>query len=444
MKAKSDAQQPKAAKTPKAGAASRTKPSKAKTRSPASASEPTPKASAAKVSTPARLTAGETIAKMGSDIGGSVSRHTKEALRRTGEAGHAVSDSVTRTAGVAAHKAQVAAKNIAKAVDPAALGGAVAGLSAGGLMGGALGGIVGTAVAGPAGTVVGAEVGALTGTSVGVKLGYDVTYEVVHNKEVKKKQTLIERIKGIGRTFFRRAGDSVGSGVGFSSGAVVGLAVGGPVGGAIGAVVGETLVGDIVENHAVQIFDSQAEKLARKEAKAKAKQEAQEKARIEQKKTGKASNPNNPIKWLEGVTRDTTLETGSSVLLGVVGGAVAGPMGRTLGERAGLIAAKRVDWEKVAEEEKAELLATAEAVENALEGKTETPLPKRPAAKKPHAKKPAETATQQPDPKPASKGRATPVVGKPAATQSVVRTPKDRIRKLGVKPESRTSNLGNS
>jgi hypothetical protein len=56
---------------------------------------------------------------------------------------------------------------------------------------------------------------------------------------------------------------------------------------------------------------------------------------------GKPESPN-PRTWLQNVARDTATETGLSAVLGTVGSLAAGPIGRKLGSRAGLVAARRM------------------------------------------------------------------------------------------------------
>ena len=273
------------------------------------------------------------LCKLGGSAGRHVSQCTSAALSQAGRSCCTMAGHMTETIGAAGRRARSTAKNVSKDVDPAALGGAVAGLTAGGLVGASIGGTIGAAVAGPVGALVGAELGALTGTSVGVKLGYDVTYEIGHPKSAPKNLTIGDRVEGISQTFVRRAGDSLGSGAGAASGAAVGMVVGGPVGAAVGAFVGESFVGDLVEDRAVRLCGQQRKNTSPGKPRPN-----------EEKKAGVG-------KWIQNVTRDTSIETGAAAFAGVVGGVLAGPMGRTIGERAGLVAAKRVNWDHATEDQ---------------------------------------------------------------------------------------------
>jgi len=226
---------------------------------------------------------------------------------------------------------------VSHAVDPASVGGAVAGLTVGEVAGTAAGGAVGLAVAGPPGAILGSQLGALAVGSAGLKIGYDVTYEATH-PGAEQYDNLQERVVGVGRRVVTRSGDALGSGVGGAGGVVVGTAIAGPVGGAVGALVGETFGGDIVESSSKKLVDNELKK-----------------GRNPRTPKGKASKqPPWHVKfkhWVTGVTRDTTMEAGSSAAVGVLGRLVAGPLGQRVGERAGLIAARQGDWQDALDEQ---------------------------------------------------------------------------------------------
>jgi len=234
----------------------------------------------------------------------------------------------------AARRVSSTAAKVSEVVDPASLGGAVVGLTAGQILGGIVGGTAGLALGGPVGAVAGAQLGGLTGGTVGLKIGYDVTYDTIHKKKKRKKATVKENAVGLARTLVKRSGDSVGSGVGALGGAVVGTAIAGPVGGAFGAFVGESLAGDFVENRSLETFDQQVNSARKRDPKKRPpKKQKQAGGRIA--KTGK---------WAGGAMRDAVLEGGAEAAFAMVGALAAGPLGARIAGRAGLVAAKRVDW----------------------------------------------------------------------------------------------------
>jgi len=50
------------------------------------------------------------------------------------------------------------------------------------------------------------------------------------------------------------------------------------------------------------------------------------------------------VKWAGGAMRDALIEGGAEAALATVGALAAGPVGARIAGRAGLTAAKRVDW----------------------------------------------------------------------------------------------------
>jgi len=52
-------------------------------------------------------------------------------------------------------------------------------------------------------------------------------------------------------------------------------------------------------------------------------------------------------KWLQNAALGTAGETGSEAFLSTVGAVVGGDLGRKLGKRAALVAARHVDWSEV-------------------------------------------------------------------------------------------------
>ena len=250
----------------------------------------------------------------------------------------------------AARRLSSAASKISGAVDLRSVGGAVAGLTAGEILGGIVGASAGMALGGPVGAVAGIQLGGLTGGSVGLKLGYDVTDDIVRPKKKMKrgKTTVQERLVGVARTVVKRSGDSAGSGAGALGGAVVGVAVGGPVGGAIGAYVGESLAGDFLEHRSVETFDRTVRapaKSAGKKGRAGAKKK---------QKVGLREAAARNVKWAGAAMRDALLESGTEATLATVGALAAGPLGARIAGRAGLTAAKRVDWNEALSDKPAE------------------------------------------------------------------------------------------
>lgn len=269
-------------------------------------------------------------------LGESMEQTMQKALGSAGQAIGHFSTGFRSEAGKVARRVKYGAKRISQAVDPAALGGGLAGLTAGEVAGTAAGGAVGMAVAGPPGALIGGEIGALAVGSAGLRLGYDTSYDVLHHKKKQGKPGSIgQRVTGVGRTIARRSGDAVGSGVGAAGGNLVGTAIAGPVGGAIGSFIGETFGGDIVENSSVNAYDEETSKKSKKRKPVKPRKKVPWRKRFEG--------------WVTGVSRDTLMETGTSMAGGAVGRLLGGPLGQTAGSRAGLIAARRVDWQDVME-----------------------------------------------------------------------------------------------
>jgi hypothetical protein len=284
----------------------------------------------------------------------------------------------------AVRRVSSAAQKVSRAVDPASVGGAVAGLTAGQILGGIVGGTAGMALGGPVGAVAGVQLGGLTGGSVGLKIGYDVTYDTVHKKKKRGKTTAKHRLVGVARTVVKRSGDSVGSGVGALGGAVVGTVVAGPLGGAVGAFVGESLAGDFVENRSLEEFDrSLPVPGSRKLKKRPSKKPAKIKGTAG--KTGK---------WAVAAMRDAILEGGAEAALATVGALAAGPLGARIAGRAGLTAAKRVDWNEALSDTPAEKKKTGAKALSLAPGPRAKPVPADPAAKR--SRQPARSKGNKP------------------------------------------------
>ena len=258
-------------------------------------------------------------------------------LDRAATLAHSLTEYTGRAGRTVAHKAgetATAAKSAAETVDPAAVGGAVAAMTAGEVIGGVIGGVLG-AVAGPGGAILGAEMGAFAGTSIGAKLGYDVTHEVVHPEDADPDASFDKRVRGVARTLATRTGDSVGGGAGAAGGAMVGTILAGPMGGEIGAFVGEAIAGELGESSAVDLYVKAERKI----------DDSQEK--MSNPSDAGDPEPAGAKAWLQNAVRGTASESGAEAILSTVGGAVAGELGRKLGKRAALVAARHVDWSTV-------------------------------------------------------------------------------------------------
>ena len=226
---------------------------------------------------------------------------------------------------------QKTAASLSGSVDPIAIGGAVGGMTAGELIGGAIGGVIG-AVAGPGGAAIGVGLGAFAGTSIGAKLGYDVTHELVHPEDVDPNASLEERARAVARSTAGKAGDAVGGGIGAAGGALVGSVLAGPLGGNVGSFVGEAIAGALGEERAADLY-------ARVEHRAENVQEAKPPPEA----TTESNHPHT-TEWLANVASETAGETGLAATLGAFGSLIAGNLGRTLGRRAGTVAAKHLNW----------------------------------------------------------------------------------------------------
>jgi hypothetical protein len=246
---------------------------------------------------------------------------------------------VTKGLGPAARKISSTAAKVRKAIDIRSVGGAVAGLTTGEIVGGIVGGAAGMAFGGPLGAATGAQICGIAVGSVGLKLGYDVTYNATHKKTKKGKISVQQRLAGVARSVVKRSGDSVGSGVGALGGAAVGTVVAGPLGGTVGAFVGESLAGDFVENRSLDGFDRilsiPGNVLRKKSPAAKL---------LKKKQEGAAEALARSGKWASGAMRDAILEGGAEAAFAAVGALAAGPTGARIAGRAGLVAAKRVNW----------------------------------------------------------------------------------------------------
>jgi hypothetical protein len=266
---------------------------------------------------------------------------THTLAERAGEAGRTVAHKVGETAAAT----QTAARNAAEMVDPAAVGGAVAAMSAGEIIGGVIGGVLGAA-AGPGGAILGAEMGAFAGTSIGAKLGYDVTHEVVHPEDAKPDASFDDRVRGVAKTLATRTGDSIGGGAGAAGGAMVGTILAGPIGGEIGAFVGEAIAGELGEKSAVDLYAKAEQKID--ESLDKPPAENTSTPALESSDTNRNSLRDlHGNEWLQNAALGTVSETSAEAILSTVGGVVAGELGRKLGKRAALVAARHVDWSEV-------------------------------------------------------------------------------------------------
>ncbi len=222
-----------------------------------------------------------------------------------------------RNAGQSVFKASVhLIQKASSELDVRGVAGGVVAMSAGEVMGMAVGGALGS-VAGPAGSVVGAQLGGFAGGSLGARYGYE--YAVTSHKPIPPTP-----VEASGEVLVNRGVERLGEAVGQAGGSAMGTAISGTragsllgrIGGGIGAAIAEHAA-CAEEGAQSQPSDVPAEKFYR-------------------------LRPTRA--WFQRIAKEHLAETTMSVVLGMAGGLVAGVVGQKIGNRAGMVAARRLKF----------------------------------------------------------------------------------------------------
>jgi hypothetical protein len=222
-----------------------------------------------------------------------------------------------RNAGQSVFKASVhLIRKASSELDARGVAGGVVAMSAGEVVGMAVGGALGS-VAGPAGSMVGAQLGGFAGGSLGARYGYE--YAVASHKPIS-----LTPVEASGAVLVNRGAERLGEAVGQAGGTVMGTAISGTsagsllgrLGGGVGAAVAEHAVHP-EEGTQTQPADVPAEKFYR-------------------------LRPTRA--WFQRIAKEHLAETTISAVLGMAGGLVAGVVGQKIGNRAGMVAARRLNF----------------------------------------------------------------------------------------------------
>ena len=248
------------------------------------------------------------------------------------------------------------ATQAARDIDQKGLAGGVIAMSAGEMVGSAIGGVLG-AVAGPGGAVVGAQLGGFAGSSLGARYGYDCAAALGENKSEDGVVAPTEILS-------KRGSERLGEAVGEAGGAALGALVGGPETQAVLGVIGERMGGSLGEHAQNQSSAESPDPTNRQRSYRKAPTQA----------------------WFKRIIKEHLADTALSGALGFAGGLVAGAFGRTLGQRAGLVASSRLQWSEPNTPEFVDPRAPLTAQPTLEAGETNTrPEEDKPAmADKPH------------------------------------------------------------
>ena len=222
-----------------------------------------------------------------------------------------------RNAGQSVFKASIHLINKASSeLDVRGVAGGVVAMSAGEVMGMAVGGALGS-VAGPAGSVVGAQLGGFAGGSLGARYGYE--YAVASHKPIPPTP-----VEASGEVLVTRGLEHLGEAVGQAGGSAMGTAISGKsTGSLLGRLAGG--IGAAIAEHAVRL------------------------------EKGTPAQPSDvpPEKfyrlrptraWFQRIAKEHLAETTISVVLGMAGGLIAGGVGQKIGNRAGMVAARRLKF----------------------------------------------------------------------------------------------------
>lgn len=231
-----------------------------------------------------------------------------EVLNQVQDAGEGVVD-LSRDL---AHKAS-------EEIDARGVAGGVIAMSAGEAVGRAIGGVLGS-VAGPGGTLIGSQIGGFAGSSLGARYGYDLAVDSKDDPDASTR--IVAPSEVLSKRGAARLGEAGGTTLGSAFGAT-------RAGGVLGHLAGG--MGGVIAEHAV---DDDRETLDKPEV------------------PSEMSYRKAPTKaWFKRIAKENLAETLFSGALGAAGGVLGGGLGQKLAERAGVIAARHLDFTEPEEPE---------------------------------------------------------------------------------------------